>query len=140
MKNVVVAVLLCLAGLAPASVGAQIAAEDAWIREAPPTAPVRAGYLQLVNTGDDDLRVVSVASAAFGAVEIHEMVDRDDGAMRMRPVEAIEVAAGSRVELAPGGLHLMLFRPQRVLATGDRVQAELVLDDGTRIAFELEQR
>lgn len=140
MNNALAAAWLCLAGLVSAPVAAQVVVEDAWIREAPPTAPVRAGYLGLVNNGDVEVRVVSVASDTFGAIEIHEMVDRGDGTMRMRPVPVIEVAARARVELAPGGLHLMLFRPQQTLAVGDVVDAELVLDTGERIAFQLEQR
>ena len=32
-----------------------------------------------------------------------------NGVMKMRPVEAIELAPGSEVELAPGGNHIMLM-------------------------------
>lgn len=142
MKKILLALSLCLASLASMSLVADagLTIEDAWIREAPPAAPVRAGYLTLVNHGTEAFRVVSVTSERFGAIEIHEMVDRGDGTMRMRPVSAIEVAAGARVELAPGGLHLMLFRPQQALATGDRIDAILALDNGDSIAFQLEQR
>lgn len=139
MKRIVLALTLCLPGL-PAAADAGLAVNDAWIREAPPSAPVRAGYLTLINAGADAVRVVSVTSERFGAIEIHEMVDRGDGTMRMRPVPVLEVTAGAQVELAPGGLHLMLFRPQQALASGDRVEATLVLDNGDRITFDLEQR
>ncbi len=132
-------VVLCLLVHAGA-LSAEVVVGDAWIREAPPNAPVRAGYLEMVNVGTETVRVVSVASERFGAIEIHEMVDRGDGTMRMRPVAAIEVAGGGRVRLAPGGLHLMLFRPQQALAAGDRVDATLVLENGNRIDFQLEQR
>ncbi len=139
MKGIVLALLLCLQSLSAAAAPG-LTVENAWIREAPPNAPVRAGYLELVNDGAEAVRVVSVASEGFRAIEIHEMVDRGDGTMRMRPVPIIEVAAGARVELAPGGLHLMLFRPQQALTAGDRVDAALVLGNGDRIAFQLEQR
>lgn len=139
MKGIVLFSSLLVAGLAAAA-DTGLTVDNAWIRDAPPNAPVRAGYLQLVNDGGETVRVVSVDSDRFGAIEIHEMVDSGDGTMRMRPVPVIEVAAGGRVELAPGGLHLMLFRPQQALAVGDRVDAALILENGDRIAFQLEQR
>lgn len=120
--------------------GSALKAADGWIRETPPTAPVRAGYLVLRNAGDGDLAVTGARSDAFGAVEIHEMAPSADGTMRMRPVKTLTVPAGGSVELKPGGLHLMLFRPQRPLAAGDRVPLILQLADGGELHTELEQR
>ena len=40
------------------------------------------------------------------------------------------VAAGGRLRFAPGGLHLMLFRPSAPLVVGQRLAIELTLDDG----------
>ncbi len=37
----------------------------------------------------------------------------------MRPVEAIPVAAGGTVTLAPGGLHMMLIGLRQALKPGD---------------------
>ena len=46
----------------------------------------------------------------------------------MRHVDQLELAPGEEKTLRPGGLHLMLFRPQRPLRDGDRT--ELVLHCG----------
>lgn len=113
---------------------------DGWIREAPPAAPVRAGYLRLHNGSATELVITGARSDAFGAIEIHQMVSDDGGTMRMRPLPELVVAAGATVALEPGGAHLMLFRPLRALARGERVPVRLVLAGGDELAVELEQR
>lgn len=130
--------LLALTSLVAAEPG--LKASDAWIREAPPSAPVRAGYLVLRNDGAVEQRVVKARSSAFGAIEIHEMIDSGDGTMRMRPVTSVVVPVGAEVALKPGGLHLMLFRPAKALAVGERTDLTLELGDGTTIETQLEQR
>lgn len=113
---------------------------DGWIREAPPVARVRAGYLVLENAGAADLVVTGVRSAAFGAIEIHTMAEGEGGTMRMRRLSELVVPAGGRVELRPGGLHLMLFRARQPLAAGDTVTVELDGADGPLASVVLEQR
>ncbi|MBL0027713.1 MAG: copper chaperone PCu(A)C [Rhodanobacteraceae bacterium] len=111
--------LLMVSSAAPADEAA-LRARDGWIRAAPPVAQVRAGYLVIENVGDTEVVLTSVESADFGAIEIHTMFD-DAGTMRMRRVPELRVPAHGKVELKPGGLHLMMFRPQRALSAGDEV-------------------
>ena len=137
----ILAVLLFSACLSsPVAAEPGLKARDGWIREAPPSAPVRAGYLVLRNDGDTAQQVIAARSPDFGAIEIHEMIATDDGTMRMRPVPIVSVAGNGEVVLAPGGLHLMLFRPVKPLAAGDRVALVLDLADGGSVETELEQR
>jgi copper(I)-binding protein len=72
-------------------------------------AQVGAVYLTLVNpTGRED-RLVAAESSSAGRVELHEVVAEGD-VLRMLPrPEGFVVPAGGRVELKPGGKHLMLF-------------------------------
>lgn len=97
---------------------------EAWIRPAPPNAPVRAGYARIENHGEVEVVIDAARSEAFDAVEIHEM-HVVDGMMRMRPVPQLRLPPHESVILAPGGLHLMLFRPT----------AALELDAGATIVF-----
>jgi copper(I)-binding protein len=114
-------------------------AEGAWIREAPPTAHARAGYVRLHNPGAAAVALVAARSEAFGAIELHESFERD-GVMRMRRRQSIEVPAGGEVRLAPGGLHLMLFRAQKSLPDGTVVEITLEFDDGSALAVPFEVR
>lgn len=102
----------------------ELTARDGWIRPAPPVASVRAGYVVIENAGDTAVVLDKVESPDFGAIEIHTMFD-DAGVMRMRRVPELHVPAKGRIELKPGGLHLMMFRPKHPLADGDRVEVVL---------------
>lgn len=113
--------------------------EGAWIRDAPPASPVRAAYLRIVNEGKGEMLIESAQSADFGAIEMHEMREVD-GVMRMRPLPRLQSEPGSTLELAPGGKHLMLFRPARELQLGDRSSIEFVFADGSRREVEFEVR
>ncbi len=111
--------LLLAAGPAPPR------AEAGWVRPPPPGAPAAAGYLTLVNPGRAPDRLAGASSPDFTRVEVHSM-DMAGGVMRMRPVNGgLELPAGGRVVLAPGGLHLMLIGPKRVLKAGDQVVVDL---------------
>ncbi len=79
---------------------------------------VGAGYLKLANKGPVD-RLVAASSPAAGTVEIHSMSMEGD-VMKMRQVDAIELATGQTVELKPGGYHLMLMGLKAPLKVGDK--------------------
>lgn len=79
---------------------------------------VGAGYLKLANKGPVD-RLISATSPAAGSVEIHSMSMEGD-VMKMRQVDAIEIATGQTVELKPGGYHLMLMGLKAPLKVGDK--------------------
>lgn len=131
---------LCLAAAMlltmPLAHACELNAADPWIRAAPPTAGVMAGYVTLANPGAEAVAVTAASSAAFGAIELHEMA-MDGDVMRMRRVQRIEVPAGGEAKLAPGGLHLMLFRPVAPLAVGESATLSLTLDCGAvvEVAF-----
>lgn len=132
-----------LALAAPASVQADSAAplafEGAWIRSAPAASPVMAGYVVILNPGEGESVIDAVNSEDFGAVEIHEMREVR-GVVRMRPLQQLQVEPGQRVALAPGGLHLMLFRPQRALQVGDVTELVFEFRDGSRRAVDFTVR
>lgn len=98
-----------------------------------------AGYGRIDNQCRRPLDIVSASSPAFGGVSIHE-TRVVDGISRMRPVPTLTVAAGDAAVLAPGGLHLMLMRPQVALQPGDTVEIEFGLEDGGVLKGEFKAR
>ena len=88
-----------------------------------------AGYFVMDNKGDEDRRLVGASSMAFGAVHIHETLEKD-GTMSMQPVDAVTVPAGGSVEFRPRGHHLMLMQRQTDLEVGDEVSITLEFADG----------
>lgn len=106
---------------------AELLIEDAWIAAAPPGAGAHAAYALLRNTGTQTQVCTAASSADFGAAEIHRSLI-EEGRHRMLRGQQIQIAAGQTTALAPGGLHLMLFRPVRPLAPG--ASAQITLDCG----------
>ena len=123
---------LALAGLAISVVTTSVLAqslsvEEAQVRAVPPVSTTSAAFMVLHNRGEADLAVVDARSPAARVTELHNHVDVD-GVMQMRRVEEIGVPAGGTVELAPGGLHLMLIDLVAPLREGEEVEITLVLD------------
>jgi hypothetical protein len=103
---------------------------DPYARAVPPGQPNSAVFMTLTNTLADDHALVDASSPVAEVVELHTH-RMDDGMMRMRRVDRIELPGGARVELKPGGLHVMLIGLTRPLVTGDQVALNLILDDGS---------
>ena len=122
--------LLIFVLLFPASAFAELEFSDAWIKNLPPSIPVRAGYMTIHNPGPGALSVVSVRSEAFSSVEIHRSF-MQDGMMRMEPVDKLEIQVEASVKLEPGGLHLMMMMPHEPTSPGDEIVIFVKLDDGS---------
>ncbi|MDH5832452.1 copper chaperone PCu(A)C [Luteimonas kalidii] len=135
------AVLLLAAAAAPAAYAGDCmpVLESPWIRKPPMAMPMMAGFATIRNPCPASVTLVGASSPAFGAVELHE-TRRVDGVSRMRHVESLDVPAGGAVTLAPGGLHLMLMRPQADAAIGESLEVELELADGRTLGAAFQVR
>ena len=100
----------------------QIAIEDAWARATVAQQPSSAAYFTIVNSGGDD-RLVSVSSPAAEA-SLHSTT-MDQGVMRMRPLDALDVPANAAVKLEPGATHVMLTGLDRPLQAGATIPLQL---------------
>ena len=94
-----------------------------YARATAPGQPSGGGYLSLSNGGAND-RLVSASAEVSKAVELHTMSMEGD-VMRMRQVDAIELPAGKKVDLKPGGLHLMFIGLKAPLKQGDKFPLKL---------------
>lgn len=98
-----------------------------------------AAYVVIRNEGAAADRLVGASTDVAGATELHQS-RVEDGIMRMRQVEAIEVPAKGEVRLEPGGYHLMLIGPTRDLHPGDRFEATLEFEKSGTRTIEIEVR
>lgn len=116
--------------LATAQEGGSIAVSDAYARATAPGQANGAAFLTLSNRSSEPRALIAATSPAAQAVELHTHV-QEDGMVRMRRVERIELPAQGSVSLQPGGLHLMLIGLKGDLAPGDQVDLSLTFDDDT---------
>ena len=124
--------LLLLIGSSLSMADATLTISEPWIREAPPTVRVMAGYMAMVNTGNTTVTVTSISSPDFERAEVHRTVV-EAGIARMLPVKQLDIPANSQLKLEPGGLHLMLFNPQRPLPEGATVTLIIHRSNGSKL-------
>jgi len=106
--------------------------EDAWSPEAPPVAPVMAGYVKISNTTQQSIAITAASCPDFNQVEIHDMQHKD-GMMHMVKQDQLPIPAGQQVALQPGGMHLMLIQPKRTIKAGETLQVTFELSDGSSV-------
>lgn len=109
---------------------------NAWVRASVPGQQVGAAYLEI-----SSLRAAALVDAncsVAAAAELHAM-SHEDGVMKMRSLERIDLPAGRTVKLAPGGNHIMLLGLKRQLKAGETVGLTLVLQhpDKTRTRVQI---
>ena len=111
----------------------------AFARATPPGAKSGGAYLTIENSGTTAATLVSAASPIAGAVELHQMA-MEGGVMTMRAVPALDVPPGGKLELKPGGYHVMLLDLKQPLNVGDKFPLKLNFQNlGTvEIAVEVE--
>ena len=102
-----------------------------WARPSVGAAKTGAAYMILENRGPAADRLLSATAAVAETVEIHTVV-KDGDVMRMRPVAAIEIAAGETQKLQPGGFHIMLIGLKGPLKAGEHFPLELTFEKAGR--------
>ena len=109
-----------------------VSVQDAWIRTTP-GSDVAAAYLTLHNSGATPVVIVAVSSPRVGEAMIHETT-LANGQYTMRAHPQLHLAPGETVQLAPGGLHIMLHGLGRPLTPGEEVPLLLRLEDGGSVS------
>jgi periplasmic copper chaperone A len=95
---------------------------DNWVRATAEGQDVGAAYMTITSASDTSL--VKVESSASDSIEIHSM-SMENGIMKMRMLEQLDLKAKTPNKLAPGGFHLMLFDLKNPLKAGETVSFSL---------------
>ena len=92
--------------------------KDAWARATPGGAQTAAVYATIVAPAGDRLTAVSTPAAQQAGLHTMTM---DNGVMKMRQVDGIDLPPGQAVTLKPGGYHIMLTGLAQPLKEGESV-------------------
>lgn len=98
-----------------------------WSRATPGGAKTGAAFFEMTAKGAAGDKLIAAKSDAAERVELHNHI-HEDGVMKMRRVDAIDVPAGEMVTLKPGGFHLMLMGLKHPLKAGDELELTLVFE------------
>jgi periplasmic copper chaperone A len=130
-----------VAALLPLAAQAAVTATDAWVRGTVPAQKTTGAFLTL--TSSAEAKLVAVSTPAAKSAEIHASQE-SGGIMHMHALDAIALPAGKKVELRPGGNHIMLFDLTRALGAGDQVPLTLTIEEAggkrTRVEVRAEVR
>ena len=92
-----------------------VAISNAWARGTPGGAQIGAAYLTVQSPTAD--RLTGLSTPAAQKAELHTMT-MDNGIMKMRPLDGLDLPAGQPVTLKPGGTHIMLMGLKAPLQAG----------------------
>ena len=125
------ALLLTATGevLAHSASEAGLTISHAWTRSVPVAGLNGAGYVTISNNADLPFRLVDIETEAAAETSLHESVMSDTGMMSMKPLpEGVLIQPGATIELAPGGVHIMLMKLAAPTKAGQHLSATFVFE------------
>lgn len=127
---------LCVGACSSPETGPAMRVDDAWSRPTMPGMSMGVAYFTLTNGTDADDELIAASTPLAARVEMHETA-MEEGMARMRPLTEIVVPARGRVEVKPGGIHLMLVDLAQPLPEGSRVPMTLEFRNAGKVAVDL---
>jgi len=116
--------------------GGDVSIIDAWARPAN-LGDNSAIYLKINNPGARTDSLLEVLTDIAAQAELHESEMDDQGVMSMHHQNQIDIPPDSQVELAPGGLHIMLLDLKQDLRLGDTIQATFKFKNSDDITLDI---
>jgi copper(I)-binding protein len=120
---------LCAAVTLTANAVAQVTVSDAWVRATVPVQKTAGAFLSVQSV--KAARLVGAASPVAGTVEMHQM-EMVGQTMKMHAVDAIDLPAGQKVDLAKAGYHLMFLGLKGQFKEGATVPVTLTVEDAAK--------
>ncbi|AMN56385.1 hypothetical protein B0E33_30405 (plasmid) [Roseibium algicola] len=134
MRKLIAIVVITLAVASPALAGESVRVLDAWARASILASRPGAAYVTIESTSDD--RLIGASTPVAAQVMIHA-VEKDGDVSRMDHIETLELQAGKRITLAPGGMHLMLMGLQHKLSKGTTFPMTLSFEKAGEITVQV---
>ncbi len=136
MGSMVLGVLLLVLAGGSALAG-DVVVSDAYARITPTGSG--GAFLVIHNHAGEADRLVAVGTPVARKAELH-ITEMEEGVMRMRHVDAVDVPAGETTALKPGGPHIMLFGVPGGLKAGDTIDITLSFERAGDVTVSAEIR
>jgi periplasmic copper chaperone A len=115
----------------------EISVMHAWSRTVPIAGMNAVGYMTIVNNSNTTVTLKTFETDAAQKTSLHETVKEGDMVSMKALPAGIRIPANGKIELTPGGIHLMLIKIKQPLTEGDRVPLTLIFDSGKKLSTEL---
>jgi periplasmic copper chaperone A len=134
MKLTTLTAAFSLALLATTAV-AQVKVDKAWARPTVAGQQGGGGFMTMQSPVADKL--IGGSTPAAERLELHTMSMEGD-VMKMREVASIDLPAGQKVDLKPGGLHVMFIGIKEPLKLGSKVPVTLKFEKAGEVKVDFE--
>lgn len=94
-----------------------------------------AGYMKIHNASNKADALVSASSPMAERVELHTHL-MENGIMKMRPVQKVEVPANGAVTFGSGDFHLMIFGPKSDVKPGKELPITLTFASAASVTVD----
>jgi copper(I)-binding protein len=132
------ALTLAAAGTALAgdATAGNIKITDAWARASAGPAQNGAAFLTVTNGGGEADKLVAAGTDVAATAELHTHLN-EGGVMKMRQVPAIDLPAGQKVTLQPGGYHVMIMGLKAPLKAGETFPLTLTFEKAGKVTVDV---
>ncbi len=118
---------------------ADLRINNGWVRLLPPVSKTTAAYFELHNLSDNKVKLLGASTPLAKTAEFHRSTEQNGMAM-MDAVEAVIIPAKSKIDLSPGGLHLMLMNLTRPLSLAEEIPITLIFENHANLTVKLPVR
>ena len=126
MRRIVFALIVYVCISAGLALAGDVEIKDVWSRATAPGQQVAGVYFDIESKRGANL--VGAQTNLTDRAELHIM-SMDDGVMRMRQIDSVDLPAGKTVKFKPGGYHVMLLDLKQPLEPGGKFALTLLIED-----------
>lgn len=108
----------------------QLVISRAWARQSMSAGGNSAVYLVIKNNTNTDYKLIGASALDItDNIELHNSFVDQIGISRMAKIDNIAIPAQSTITLAPGAMHIMLFRLRKKLMINDKFDLRLLFEN-----------
>ncbi|USE38549.1 copper chaperone PCu(A)C [Endozoicomonas sp. SCSIO W0465] len=104
---------------------------NASARATKPGMSSSAAYMTIYNGTHEAIQIRSLSSPVAAKTELHT-TEMNNGMMKMRRVDNLTIKPGDKLELKPGGYHVMLMGLKKPIATNSEVPVTITFSNGDK--------
>ncbi|WP_081622000.1 copper chaperone PCu(A)C [Endozoicomonas elysicola] len=104
---------------------------NASARATKPGMSSSAAYMTIKNGTHEAVQIRSLSSPVAKKTELHT-TEMNNGMMTMRRVDNVTIKSGDKLELKPGGYHVMLMGLKKPIATNSKVPVTITFSNGDK--------
>ena len=106
-----------------------------WARATPGAVKNSAAFMVFDNKGTAD-KLIGVSGDIAKDIQIHSMIT-EAGIMKMREIKSLDIPANGKVELKPGGFHVMLIGLKDGLKEGAKFPLKLKFEKAGEVTVQV---